>query len=249
MSEAGISVPPVEGFFPLTSLLVLGVLWLAKPEALEDLELEAQRLVGPVSRLWLLCYVLVAFVAAVAIARGCFFIVAELRRWFGSRTERAKVVGIERAALVSFFNATGGPAWKDSTNWLSSATPVHLWKGVSINHASGRVTKLVLSFNNLACEDFSAAGSSLGQLLALEELDLKGNALRGPLPLELCKLRRMQGLYLYDNYFTGNCPEKLIVNLKGSLRGIYLFNNHFENLETIRELCTKELQPDCVVCV
>ena len=246
-TSSGVEVPPVEAFFPLTSLMVLAVLWLAKPEVFLDLEVEAQRLVGPSTRPVLCCYALIALLLAVAIVRACFYLVAQARRRSKESREHAATLEKERAALESLFANLNGKAWKSSTNWCSSTAPIRTWKGVFINHSTGRVAKLVLSYNNLSCDDFSSAGAPLGDLLHLEELDLRGNALSGPLPHSLCLLRRMQGLYLYDNHLSADVPAKLIINLKNSLKGIYLFNNHFENMDETRELCAKELDPDCLV--
>ena len=59
----------------------------------------------------------------------------------------------ERAALIRFFEATGGTGpdrtWKDRTNW-GSTVPVSKWKGVFLNPQTKRVYKLVLVDNGLS---------------------------------------------------------------------------------------------------
>lgn len=53
----------------------------------------------------------------------------------------------DRAALVGLFDATGGPSWKNSTGWGTSA-PLGEWHGVTVDGV-GRVLKLELMENNL----------------------------------------------------------------------------------------------------
>ena len=51
----------------------------------------------------------------------------------------------DREALAAFYHATGGPGWKDDTNWLTDA-PLGQWHGVRTGE-SGRVTKIALYDN------------------------------------------------------------------------------------------------------
>lgn len=75
----------------------------------------------------------------------------------------------DRAALIAFYNATGGPNWKDNTNWCSDQ-PLDTWHGV-ITDSEGRVTEIGLNNNNLSGE----AGNTLAPLTALTYLDLYSN--------------------------------------------------------------------------
>ena len=78
----------------------------------------------------------------------------------------------DREALVAIYDATNGEFWARRQNWLSNA-PIGTWHGVTTN-ASGRVTELNLSENQLAGE----IPSELGSLASLQELHLWGNGLR-----------------------------------------------------------------------
>ena len=49
----------------------------------------------------------------------------------------------DRAALVALYNATDGPNWLDSENWLTDA-PLAEWYGIDTD-ASGRVVRIALS--------------------------------------------------------------------------------------------------------
>ena len=54
----------------------------------------------------------------------------------------------QRHALSALYDGTGGPNWKNKTNWLSIA-PLGEWYGVTTD-ADGRVTELNLEDNNLS---------------------------------------------------------------------------------------------------
>ena len=83
----------------------------------------------------------------------------------------------DREALVAIYNATNGEFWARRQNWLSNA-PIGTWYGVTTN-ASGRVTELNLSENQLAGE----IPSELGNLASLQELYLSKNRLVGEIPV------------------------------------------------------------------
>ena len=59
----------------------------------------------------------------------------------------AQDAATDRAALVVFFNATGGPSWKNGAGWGTSA-PLGKWHGVTVD-GGGRVVGLDLRDNNL----------------------------------------------------------------------------------------------------
>ena len=67
-------------------------------------------------------------------------------------TERAT----DREVLEALYHATGGPEWRNSTNWLSAA-PISEWFGVETDENS-RVTSLDLRENSLIGRDPTRAG-------------------------------------------------------------------------------------------
>ena len=87
--------------------------------------------------------------------------------------------------LVAFYNATDGPNWRNSANWLTDA-PIEEWYGVSTDGA-GRVTVLATPFNQLSGE----LPPELGNLVSLEELTLTDNQLTGAIPAELGNLANL----------------------------------------------------------
>ena len=82
----------------------------------------------------------------------------------------------ERAALAALFDATDGPNWEISDNWLSDA-PLSEWSGVT-THYYGSVVGLDLSWIGLNGE----LPEELGNLRNLRTLLLSGNDLSGCIP-------------------------------------------------------------------
>ncbi|MDE0142478.1 MAG: fibronectin type III domain-containing protein [Caldilineaceae bacterium] len=109
-----------------------------------------------------------------------------------------------REALVTFFFATGGAQWENSTNWRDSAAPLAQWFGVKTD-ADGRVTEIDLSGNGLV----GTLPPRIGALIHLELLDLSGNDLVGQIPPELGKLTNLSTLYLGGNRLSGCVPANL----------------------------------------
>ena len=117
----------------------------------------------------------------------------------------------DRAALVAFYNATGGANWSNNRKWLSNA-PMGEWHGVTTD-SDGRVTHLDLYRNQLT----GAIPAELGNLTNLELLSLYDNQLTGEIPAELGNLTNLEVLALYDNQLTGEIPAEL-----GSLTNVEL---------------------------
>ncbi|MCY3547893.1 MAG: Ig-like domain-containing protein [Gemmatimonadetes bacterium] len=107
----------------------------------------------------------------------------------------------DRAALVALYEATDGPNWANSENWLTDA-PLSDWYGVS---AGDRVVQLVLRGNRLA----GRIPPELGSLTQLRSLYLDNNALRGRIPPELGRLARLRILILDENALSGPIPSEL----------------------------------------
>ena len=116
----------------------------------------------------------------------------------------------DRAALIVFYNATGGTNWNNRSGWLSSAQ-IGQWHGVTTND-DGRVTELRLRENGLTGQ----LPGALGILSSLNYLNLGDNALEGTIPAELQILSNLQQFYLWNNRLTGPVPAWLgnLTNLK-----------------------------------
>ena len=109
----------------------------------------------------------------------------------------------DREILVILYNATDGPNWTNSANWLSNR-PLGEWHGVT-THSQGRVTELRLTLNQLK----GALPPELAHLTNLQVLALGGNQLTGEIPPWLGSLTNLQELLLGDNELTGEIPAEL----------------------------------------
>lgn len=108
-----------------------------------------------------------------------------------------------RDALVALYEATGGPDWNNSTNWLTKE-PVSSWHGVTADD-SGSPTALFLYGNGLR----GTLPSELGSLTDLERLDLRRNELSDTIPAALGGLARLRELDLAHNHLSGRLPVEL----------------------------------------
>ncbi|MDE2834437.1 MAG: putative Ig domain-containing protein [Bacteroidota bacterium] len=131
----------------------------------------------------------------------------------------------DRSALIALYEATLGPEWTDNTDWLSPPADVRAftaedlgkWYGVEVS--DGRVTGVVLPDNNLQ----GALPEALGNLTALDSLNLQHNRLDGALPSALGQLSRLQVLLLHDNMLSGPIPPEL--GKLASLEKLHLQHN------------------------
>ena len=133
----------------------------------------------------------------------------------------------DREVLIALYEATNGPNWLRSDNWLTDA-PLGEWAGVETD-GEGRVIRLGLFSNLLAGPIPPELGKlsglrwlylignrlsgsippELGHLSNLKVLNLHGNALTGAIPPELGKLSKLETLRLHGNALTGAIPPEL----------------------------------------
>ena len=120
----------------------------------------------------------------------------------------------DRATLVALYNATDGPNWVNSENWLTDS-PLGDWYGVDTD-GSGRVVRLHLAGirdpRSEAYEPHGLTGSlpsELGNLTALMQLHLGYNTLNGQIPSELGNLANLTQLNFEFNTLTGPIPPEL----------------------------------------
>ena len=109
----------------------------------------------------------------------------------------------DRDILALLYNATDGPNWRESANWLSDR-PLHEWYGVSTNER-GHVTHLDMFNNRLS----GPLPSELANLSSLEFLALGDNRLNGPIPPELGNLSNLWAIDLPRSQLTGSIPPEL----------------------------------------
>ena len=109
----------------------------------------------------------------------------------------------DREILIALYDATGGPDWRRSQNWLTDA-PLEQWDGVRVDNL-GRVVELQFGFHQMV----GTIPAELGSLANLKKLDLCCNDLSGPIPPELGNLANLAQMYLYQNELTGPIPPEL----------------------------------------
>ena len=109
----------------------------------------------------------------------------------------------DRAALIAFYNATGGTFWQEKRNWNTTEN-IAKWHGVLTNPA-GFVTELSLPDNNLS----GTVPPELADLTHLRWLVLDNNELTGTIPADLRNLAQLRELVLANNELTGPIPPAL----------------------------------------
>ncbi len=112
------------------------------------------------------------------------------------------VAAYDREALAAIYDWLGGGGWERSEGWLTDA-PLAEWYGVETTE--GRVTKINLASNGLT----GTLPYQVGDLQALQLLDMRWNAISGSLPNELGSLASLETLLLTGNEFTGEIPWTL----------------------------------------
>ena len=142
---------------------------------------------------------------------------------------------LDRAALVALYDNAGGDGWYLTTNWKTSQ-PLSAWFGVTTD-SDGRVTVLHLNSINMV----GTLPTQLGNLTALEQLDLAASPqLTGQIP-DLSGLTALQQLSMWDNQLTGEIPDWLgsltaltLVALSGNqLEGAIPDLSNLSSLETL----------------
>ena len=121
----------------------------------------------------------------------------------------------DRKVLEALYNATNGPSWRASSNWLSTE-PLNRWYGV--NASGDCVILLNLDNNELA----GSIPPELGSLTELQQLSLSHNRLSGVIPSELDNLWNLWALSLEYNQLTGSIPG--LARLP-NLRELMLYHN------------------------
>ena len=151
----------------------------------------------------------VATVDATGLVTGVGAGEAEITATAGSASGRAELVVVapvprtDRDLLEVLYNATGGPEWANSENWLTGA-PLREWYGVSVDDQGG-VIGLDLTRNKLT----GPIPSALAELANLEWVRFGDNELTGVIPPTLGDIANLRELLLERNMLAGPVPPNL----------------------------------------
>ena len=117
----------------------------------------------------------------------------------------------EQAALVAFYNATGGPGWTHQDGWLGATSPCDYprWYGVTCTTGSNpvHIWSVMLPGNNLT----GVLPSALTAFPYLNQLWLPDNHLTGGVPPQVGQLTNLQFLSLSGNALWGRFPRPLAI--------------------------------------
>lgn len=120
----------------------------------------------------------------------------------------------DAAALISFYEATGGNGWVNNTNWdptgeISCDPCADNWFGISCEFFGGvqRVTSIHMFSNNLV----GTLPPEIGDLKELKNIGLQGfnQFLSGSIPKEIGRLSNLNYLNLSANQLTGTITDSL----------------------------------------
>ncbi|WP_297092235.1 FISUMP domain-containing protein [uncultured Draconibacterium sp.] len=133
-----------------------------------------------------------------------------------SATSEIPVSESDSLALVAIYNATNGPGWYRSYNWLTDS--VKNWYGVTVEN--GRVTRLMMWNNNLQ----GTLPAEICNLTALNYLMIGYESyLTGTIPDSIGNLTELENLYFYNNGMTGAIPSS--IGQLQKLKVLYLVGN------------------------
>ncbi|MCR4564739.1 MAG: hypothetical protein K5651_01475 [Bacteroidales bacterium] len=124
-------------------------------------------------------------------------------------------------ALIAIYNAADGATWTEQHRWDFSK-PIYEWQNVKTDPATGRVTSLSLTANNLVKVEWELP-SSIGDLTALTVLKINNQKLQGAIPSVVYTLTSLEQLYFTGNNLTGEISSN-IGNLT-KLKNLYVDKN------------------------
>lgn len=134
---------------------------------------------------------------------------------------QCEVPQIEREALVSLYQNTGGENWTENSYWLQGDPCENSWFGVFC--ADGEIIQIELIENNLA----GTIPPEIGNFSQLKELSFSTNNLKGSIPVEIGNLSTLTRLSFGVNELTGKIPGS-IGNLT-NLISLYLHKNQLSS--------------------
>ena len=146
---------------------------------------------------------------------------------------------VNRCALIEFYEATGGPNWRRSDNWLTDK-PLDEWRGVTAD-GDGLVTAIELGIEITRRKPFEASANNLkggipreiAYLTKLERLHLSGNEIES-VPPEIGGLANLERLHLgYNGIKIGGDGLKSVPPEIGGLANLKLLDLSDNEIESV----------------
>jgi Leucine-rich repeat (LRR) protein len=115
---------------------------------------------------------------------------------------KTPVVAADSLALVAIYDSLGGDSWTNNSQWKTG--PVQSWFGVKVS--GDRVVGVDLSNNNFAN---GILPPSIGDLTALDVLNLRDNSIFGPIPSEIGNIVALDSLILANTFINDTIPIEI----------------------------------------
>lgn len=106
------------------------------------------------------------FILLLAISLIGFYLYKNIKKQSETKKRIQDLMLIQRNQLMRLYRSTGGDRWRDHTRWGSSET-IDRWKGIHINHQTGRIIKIILPENKLIGKKSSLFLYHRSQLITL----------------------------------------------------------------------------------
>jgi hypothetical protein len=141
------TIAPMAKVFPYSTVAIIAILMVFKYDRLEEMLQVASEYLET-DRNTTIAYCLVAVVVLMLVMQGIWTVVYFIQNKRKAAADAELLYTKERNALIALFNSLEGKQWRDKTRWCSNE-PIEKWKGVKVDHETGRVNKIILADNCL----------------------------------------------------------------------------------------------------
>lgn len=141
------AAPSILKVFPYSTVGIIGILLMFKYDRVDEM-IQIVSEYFEMDRNTTIIIVVVAIMALMVVAQLIWSVVYYFLNMRQAAKDAELLYEKERNALIAIFNSMDGKLWRDKTRWCSDE-PIERWKGVKIDHSTGRVNKIILPENNL----------------------------------------------------------------------------------------------------
>ena len=144
--------PSILKFFPYSTVAIVSILVVFRYDLIQDMVQiisEYMEIDQKATVIFIATAVVVMMVVMQIIWSSVYYFYSQR----AAKRDAELMYTKERNALIAIFNSMEGKLWRDKTRWCSDE-PIERWKGVKLDHKTGRVNKLILAENNLGGRSF-----------------------------------------------------------------------------------------------